>query len=159
MSYILLALTLAALVMAFLAWRRANALQVELVKTRSMVFDLSRVVREVREELKQTRRQVHLYMRQGGDMYRISVATSVRDAMTMHPGIRDVFASIHAGGKAKVAINEDDTIEQVASSHGKDVSLVLDTLNEMLEKGPGTHTMPGSDGGLIQIAPLTPPTE
>lgn len=155
MTYLLIGLSLAALMISFLAWRRANKLQVELVKSRSLVFDLSRGVREIREELKESRRQVHLMMQHGGKGMQIEATTHVRDAMAMHPGIRDVFASIHMRSGAKSAIGDDDTIAQVAAGHEKDINLLLGVLNEVLAQSPDEPVVRSSeDTGLIQISPM-----
>ncbi|MBT5874422.1 MAG: hypothetical protein HOH43_13470 [Candidatus Latescibacteria bacterium] len=155
MIYFLIGLSLVALVVSFLAWRRSNKLQVELVKLRSLVFDLSRGVREIREELKESRRQVHLMMQHGGKVMQIEATTQVRDAMAMHPGIRDVFASIHMRSGSKSAIGDEDTIAQVAAGHEKDINLLLGVLNEVLEKSPDEPVVQNSDDtGLIQISPM-----
>ena len=152
MTYIALTIALIALALAFVSYRNYNKLQIELVKSRGIIFDLSRGVREIREELKQTRRQVQIVMQQGSDTFRFEKATRVRDAMAMHPDVRDIFAHFHLGGCSSCAINEDDTIEQVAIGHQKDVDLLLTTLNSLFDQEIDARSVPGTGGsGLLTI--------
>lgn len=150
MTYIALTLALGALIFAFVSYRRHNKLQVELVKSRGMVFDLSRGVREIREELKQTRHQLQIIMQQGNGAFRFEKTTRVRDAMAMHPAVRDIFAGFHLGGCSSCAINEEDTIEQVAVGHQKDINLLLTTLNGLMDQGIDAKPVQDA-GGLLTI--------
>ena len=91
MLYIAIILSCVAILMAFLNWRKANHLNVELVKARTMILDLSRGVREMRGELEQTRQQISLIASQGNKAFKFEHTTLVRDALVLHPGVKDLI--------------------------------------------------------------------
>lgn len=155
MIYVAVILACVALAAAFLSWRRANQLNVELVKARTMIIDLSRGVREMRGELKQTRQQITLMARQGEKGFKFENSTLVRDALVMHPGVKEIFQHIHLDSPAEAAINGDDTLEQVAIGHERKPEHLLAALNGLFEQDlTGGQPQPESTG-LIQIEPMS----
>ena len=159
MIYIVLTLATVALILAFVCWRRFNKLQIELVKSRNMVFDMNRGVREIRDELKQTRQQLQLVMRHSGHNFRFEKNTLVEEALIMHPGVRDVLASLHLSGDANSAINDDHTLEEVAVGHQKDVNLLLNTLNSLLDQGINAKPVQETDGSDLLSIGMMPDVE
>ena len=155
MIYITLILACIAIALAFLTWRRGNQLNVELVKARSTILDLSRGVREIRGELQQTRQQISLMARQGNNAFTFERTTLVRDALVMHPGVKEIFTHIHTDSDATVAINGDDTLEKVAIGHDRKPDHLVAALNSLFDQDltDPPPTQPDSTG-LIQIEPL-----
>jgi|GEM_PF-2847097 hypothetical protein len=155
MIYITLILACIAIALAFLTWRRGNQLNVELVKARSTILDLSRGVREIRGELQQTRQQISLMARQGNNAFTFEGTTLVRDALVMHPGVKEIFTHIHMDSDATVAINGDDTLEKVAIGHDRKPDHLVAALNSLFDQDltDPPPTQPDSTG-LIQIEPL-----
>jgi hypothetical protein len=155
MIYITLILACIAIALAFLTWRRGNQLNVELVKARSTILDLSRGVREIRGELQQTRQQISLMARQGNNAFTFEGTTLVRDALVMHPGVKEIFTHIHMDSDATIAINGDDTLEKVAIGHDRKPDHLVAALNSLFDQDltDPPPTQPDSTG-LIQIEPL-----
>lgn len=155
MIYIAILLACLAIAAAFLTWRRTTQLNVELVKARSTISDLSRGVREMRGELKQTRQQISLMARQGNNAFKFEPNTLVRDALVMHPGVQEIFTHIHIDSDAEVAINGDHTLEQVAIGHQRKPEHLVAALNGLFEQDLTGAPPPQPDqAGLIQIEPI-----
>ena len=157
MIYIAIILAFLALCTAFLGWRRANQINVELVKARTMILDLSRGVREMRGELKQSRQQITLMARQGNNAFKFEPTTLVRDALVMHPGVKEVFQHIHLDSEGTVAINGEDTLEQVAIGHQRKPEHLVAALNSLFEQDftAGPPAPQPNSSGLIQIEPMS----
>jgi len=116
---------------------------------------LSRGVREIRGELQQTRQQISLMARQGNNAFTFEGTTLVRDALVMHPGVKEIFTHIHMDSDATVAINGDDTLEKVAIGHDRKPDHLVAALNSLFDQDltDPPPTQPDSTG-LIQIEPL-----
>ncbi len=58
----------------------------------------------------------------------------VAEAMAVHPRVAEVFAAFHLGGCAHCGISRFETIEQVCMAYGVETDVLLQVLEELVEK-------------------------
>ncbi len=58
----------------------------------------------------------------------------VAEAMAVHPRVAEVFAAFHLGGCAHCGISRFETIEQVCMAYGVETEVLLQVLEDMVEK-------------------------
>lgn len=58
----------------------------------------------------------------------------VADAMAIHPRVAEVFAAFHLGGCAHCGISRFETIEQVCMAYGVDTNVLLQVLEDLVQK-------------------------
>lgn len=61
---------------------------------------------------------------------------TVGQAMSVHPGVRWVFAAYHLGGCSHCAISNEETIEQVCEGYGVPLERLMQDLNGLLDETP-----------------------
>lgn len=59
---------------------------------------------------------------------------SVAEAMAVHPRVAEVFAAFHLGGCAHCGISRFETIEQVCMAYGVETAVLLQVLEDLVEK-------------------------
>jgi hybrid cluster-associated redox disulfide protein len=64
---------------------------------------------------------------------------TVAAAMAVHPRVREVMAGYHLGGCAHCAISEFETLKQVCEGYGVPLDMIMDTLENLVEKNPITE--------------------
>lgn len=65
-----------------------------------------------------------------------SLDMTVAEAMTKHPRAAEVFAAFHLGGCSHCGISQIETIEQVCQAYGVDGDVLIQVLDELMEKDP-----------------------
>lgn len=58
----------------------------------------------------------------------------VAEAMAVHPRVAEVFAAFHLGGCAHCGISRFETIEQVCMAYGVETDVLLQVLEDLVEK-------------------------
>jgi len=61
---------------------------------------------------------------------------TVAQAMAVHPRAREVFAGFHLGGCSHCSISEFETVKQVCDGYGVPTDMLLDTLENLVDKFP-----------------------
>jgi hybrid cluster-associated redox disulfide protein len=61
---------------------------------------------------------------------------TVAEAMAKHPRAAEVFAAFHLGGCSHCGISQVETIGQVCMAYGVDAEVLVQVLDELMEKDP-----------------------
>lgn len=58
---------------------------------------------------------------------------TIQDALNVHPGIKEVLASLHIGGCSSCSVSSRETLEQAAAGHGVDLGEMLRRMNAVMD--------------------------
>ena len=140
-------LAVLALLGAFLAFRRAGALQDRLDRTNGQVVELRSAIAASNAEIERRLNEVRLEQRRLAGEAIFDPKMTIADAMNAHPGVQDVLASFHLGGCSHCAISDVDTIEGACQSYGIDQAALMNALNGLISGESG-----GSGGLAVTVA-------
>ncbi len=126
-----------ALVGAFLATRRAAALQEKLDRTTSQLHELRSATNATVEELQGKLNDVSLQVRRQSGQPIFDPHMTISEAMAVHPKVADVLASFHLGGCSHCAVSDVDTIEGACQTYGIDQAGLMKALNGLVSGGSG----------------------
>jgi len=146
MTFAALFVAVLSLVIAYLAFRRADALDKRLSETNDKLFDLRSQLNDANGELRGLRLEMR---RQAGEL-KFSPEMTIAEAMEVHPQVVQVLASFHLGGCSHCAVSDVDTIEGACQSYGIDQSALMAALNQLIDPKSGALT--GGSTGPIKIA-------
>jgi hybrid cluster-associated redox disulfide protein len=90
-----------------------------------------------------------LRRRSGGPL--VEASMKIADAIAIDPRVRNVLAQFHLGGCSSCAIDEEQTIEQVAMSYGIDLDRLMAALTAVSDGQEGTARAP-QHGRLLQLS-------
>lgn len=85
---------------------------------------------------------------------------TIQDALNLHPGVKEVLASMHIGGCSSCSVSSRETLEQAAAGHGVDLQEMLTKMNDLMEKGApnlvdqlaaAEKSLPPANGGRVML--------
>ncbi len=136
------------LAIAYLAFRRANAVERRLAETQDRLQDLSAQMAQAAEELREGLASLRLELRQRAGELAFTPDMTIAEALNVHPRVKDVLASFHLGGCSHCAVSDVDTIEGACQSYGIDQKALMQALNQLIAP------QSGSSSGPIKIASM-----
>jgi hybrid cluster-associated redox disulfide protein len=126
-----------ALIVAFLAIRRAGSVQERLERTTSQLYELRSAAQARQEELENRLNDVRLQQRRQAGESIFDPRMTIAEAMSVHPKVSEVLASFHLGGCSHCAISDVDTIEGACQTYGIDQAGLMNALNGLVSGGSG----------------------
>ena len=130
------------LVAAYVAVRRAGAVDQRLSRLESSLYSLKSDILEQREKLDEQLLDLRLEIqRQKGGLQFLPTMT-IAEAMGVHPRVSEVLASFHLGGCSHCAVSDVDTIEGACQTYGIDQRALMVALNGLLDPASGGSTGP-----------------
>lgn len=132
----------AALVAAFLAMRRAGALQERLDRAMKAIFELRGALEQTGEKFDSQVSDLRLELRRRNGETIFTPKMTIAEALQVHPKVNDVLASFHLGGCSQCAVSDVDTIEGACQSYGIDQAALMNALNGLTGGGSGGATGP-----------------
>jgi len=138
MTIAALCVAVLSLVIAYLAFRRADALDKRLSETNDKLFDLRSQLNDANGELRGLRLELR---RQAGEL-KFSPKMTIAEAMEVHPQVVQVLANFHLGGCSHCAVSDVDTIEGACQSYGIDQTALMTALNQLIDPKSGGSTGP-----------------
>jgi hybrid cluster-associated redox disulfide protein len=128
-----------ALIVAYLAVRRAGALDQQLSRTSSSLHDLRGELGETRQKLEGQLFDLRLALRRQTGELKFEPTMTIAEAMQMHPRVSEVLASFRLAGCSNCAVSDVDTIEGACQTYGIDQQALMRALNGLIEPGnPGS---------------------
>ena len=106
-------------------------------------------LRQLREELSETKAQLRVELMQGQNGRVFTPATTVREAQLLHGQAAQVLAGYHLGGCSSCAVEPDATLAEICQEQGRDLAQLLATLNGLRQAHNGQ--------AIDQIQPLKLP--
>lgn len=61
---------------------------------------------------------------------------TIQDALSQHPGVKDVLASMHIGGCSSCSVSSKETLAEAAQGHGVDLKEMLTKMNALMGDAP-----------------------
>jgi hybrid cluster-associated redox disulfide protein len=138
MSTVALIIACIALVVAYLAVRRAAALDQRLSEANSRFFELKGDFAQAREKWEAGFQEVRVTQRLQAGQPAFAPGMTIAEALQTHPQVADVLSSFHLGGCSTCAVSDVDTIEGACQSYGVDQAQLMAALNRLVG---------GEDGG------------
>ncbi len=132
MTAVALIVATLAIILAYFAWNRGQALGREVTRTRE---DLQ----QVRAELGQTRAALQSRLddlcresrRQAGEL-KFAPTMTIAEALQVDPRVAQVLAEYQLGGCSNCAVSDVDTLEGACRSYGIDQEALMGALNRLL---------------------------
>jgi hypothetical protein len=94
-------------------------------------------LRQLREELRETKAQLRVELMQSAPGAAFTPATTVREAQLLHDQAAQVLAGYHLGGCSSCAVEPDATLAQICQEQGRDLTQLLVTLNGLRQAQHG----------------------
>jgi hybrid cluster-associated redox disulfide protein len=142
MTTVALLVAILSLVFAYLAFRRADAIEKRQSETNNRLTELSLQMTQVADEAREGLAGLHLTMRQRAGELNFSPEMTIADAMQVHPKVSEVLASFHLGSCSHCAVSDVDTIQGACQSYGIDQKALMTALNQLVDPQSGGSTGP-----------------
>jgi len=130
------------LIIAYLAFRRADAVEKRLADTNNKLLELGSQVEQAAAETREGLAGLRLEMRQRAGEPSFAPNMTIAEAMSVHPRVTEVLASFHLGGCSHCAVSDVDTIEGACQSYGIDQRALMTALNQLIDPKSGGSTGP-----------------
>ncbi len=128
MTAVALVVAALAVILAYFAWNRSQAVGREVTRMREEL-------QQVRTELAQTRTKLddmgRETRRQAGEL-KFAPTMTIADALAVHPRVAQVLAEYELGGCSNCAVSDVDTLEGACRSYGIDQDALMGALNRLL---------------------------
>jgi hybrid cluster-associated redox disulfide protein len=130
------------LVVAYVAVRRAGAVDQRLSRLESSLYSLKSDILEQRGKLDEQLLDLRLEIQRQHGGIQFSPSMTIAEAMGVHPRVSDVLASFHLGGCSHCAVSDVDTIEGACQTYGIDQRALMVALNGLLDPASGGSAGP-----------------
>lgn len=141
MEIAVLILAVLALLVAYLALRRASLLREDLAQTTDAVAELRSALVETQEKLNERLLDLRLAARHQAGETVFSPKMTIAEAMQVHPRVSEVLDNFHLGGCSHCEVSDVDTIEGACQTYGIDQKALMAALNA-LAGGSSTGAKP-----------------
>lgn len=132
----------AALIVAYLAYRRADAIEKRLADSNNKIGELSAQMAQAADETREALAGLRLEMRERAGELSFSPTMTIADAMRVHPKVAEVLANFHLNGCSHCAVSDVDTIEGACQSYGIDQRALMAALNQLIDPQKGGSVGP-----------------
>ena len=122
-----------AVAVAYIAVRRAGALDQRVSDLASSVYDLRGEVSETREKLEEEMLDLRLALRRQAGELKFEPTMTIAEALKVHPRVGELLSQFQLGGCSNCAVSDVDTIEGACQTYGLDQQALLRALNGLLE--------------------------
>ena len=130
------------LIIAYLAFRRADAVEKRLAETNNKLGEIVAQMAQAASGTREGLAGLRLEMRQRAGEPGFSPAMTIADAMNVHPKVTEVLAGFHLGGCSHCAVSDVDTIEGACQSYGIDQRALMTALNQLIDPKSGGSSGP-----------------
>jgi hybrid cluster-associated redox disulfide protein len=142
MTTIALLIGALSLIVAYLAFRRVDAVEKRLADTHNRLGELSAQLAQAANETREELAGLRLEMRERAGELSFSPTMTIADAMRVHPKVSEVLARFHLNGCSHCAVSDVDTIEGACQSYGIDQRALMAALNQLVDPKSGGSAGP-----------------
>jgi hybrid cluster-associated redox disulfide protein len=151
MSNVLVALIgCGALGLAALAYLRGRALRASLQDTQRRLYLAQARLNELESTVATELQTLRAAIRRQSGASLFEPTMKIADVIAVEPRAREVLAQFHIGGCSSCAIDEEETIDQVATSHGIDIEHLMAALKS-LGNGHPSASSSSHPGRLLRL--------
>ena len=140
---IALIVAVGALVIAYLAVRRAGALDLRLSRLSDNLSSLRSELVASQEMLSAQVTDLRLVQRRQSGELKFEPSMTIAEALQIHPRVAEVLSSFHLGGCSHCAVSDVDTIEGACQTYGIDQAALMTALNSLAGGSSGGSAGPG----------------
>jgi hybrid cluster-associated redox disulfide protein len=140
---IALVVAVVALAIAYLAVRRAGALDQRLSRVGETLFSLRSELDETTEKLSAQLADLRWTQRRQAGELKFEPTMTIADALQMHPRVVEVLSSFQLGGCSQCAVSDVDTIEGACQTYGIDQGALMRALTGLIDPASGGSAGPG----------------
>jgi len=137
MTTVALLLAAGALVIAYLALRRATVFEQRLTEANNRLLDLRTQLKEAEGRWREELSGLRMEMRQRAGELSFSPQMTIAEALQVHPKVADVLASCHLNGCSHCAVSDVDTLEGACQTYGIDQKALMAALNRLVDARSG----------------------
>jgi|YNPNPStandDraft_1061719.scaffolds.fasta_scaffold13292_3 hybrid cluster-associated redox disulfide protein len=137
MTTVALLLAAGALVIAYLALRRATVFEQRLTEANNRLLDLRTQLKEAEGRWREELSGLRMEMRQRAGELSFSPQMTIAEALQVHPKVADVLASFHLNGCSHCAVSDVDTLEGACQTYGIDQKALMAALNRLVDARSG----------------------
>jgi hybrid cluster-associated redox disulfide protein len=141
---IALVVAVVALVVAYLAVRRAGAVDLRLSRLDDNLLSLRSEFTESQAKLSAQIADWRLAQRRQSGELKFEPGMTIAEALQVHPRVAEVLASFHLGGCSQCAVSDVDTIEGACQTYGIDQGALMQALNGLIEPVNKGSSRPGA---------------
>ncbi|MGC8779415.1 MAG: hypothetical protein ACP5UQ_00960 [Anaerolineae bacterium] len=142
MTTLALLLAAGALLVAYLAFRRAGALERRLAEAHDRLVALRTQMNEADEQWREELAGLRMEMRQRAGELSFSPEMTIAEALKVHPKVGEVLASFHLNGCSHCAVSDVDTLGGACQTYGIDQQALMAALNRLVDARSGGSTGP-----------------
>jgi len=128
-----LILAIVALLIAYLAVRRAGALDERLSRANSNYMELRAELSETRAKLDARLVDLRVDLQRQAGKLRFEPGMTIAEALALHPRVGEVLARFQLSGCSDCAISDVDTLAGACQSYGLDQNALMAALAELAE--------------------------
>jgi hybrid cluster-associated redox disulfide protein len=130
---IALGVAVVALVAAYVAVRRAGAMDDRISRLSDSVFSLRSEFAESQEKLSAQVADLRLAQRRQSGELKFEPSMTIAEALQVHPRVAEVLSSFHLGGCSQCAVSDVDTIAGACQTYGIDQGALMRALSGLIE--------------------------
>jgi len=130
---IALGVAVVALVAAYVAVRRAGAMDDRISRLSDSVFSLRSEFAESQEKLSAQVADLRLAQRRQSGELKFEPSMTIAEALQVHPRVAEVLSSFHLGGCSQCAVSDVDTIAGACQTYGIDQGALMRALTGLIE--------------------------
>ncbi|MEJ5200063.1 MAG: hypothetical protein WHX53_14175 [Anaerolineae bacterium] len=142
MTTVALLLAVGALLVAYLAFRRAGALEQRLSEANNQLIELRTHMKEAEDHWREELAGLRMEMRHRAGEPSFSPDMTIAEALKVHPKVGEVLASFHLNGCSHCAVSDVDTLEGACQTYGIDQKALMAALNRLVDVRSGGATGP-----------------
>lgn len=142
MTTVALLVAVGAVLVAYLASRRAAAVEQRLTDVHHQLLDLRTQLKEAEGRWREELAGLRMGMRQRAGELSFSPQMTIAEALQVHPKVGEVLASFHLNGCSHCAVSDVDTLEGACQTYGIDQKALMAALNRLADARRGGSTGP-----------------
>jgi uncharacterized membrane protein YccC len=104
------------------------------------LFDANDEIRRLQETLAATTAELRVEIKRNQGVAQFEPTMTIREAQLLHPQASQVLAGLHIGGCSSCGVEPEMTLSEACSEHGRDLTTVLQNLNQLLTNGSNGPT-------------------
>jgi hybrid cluster-associated redox disulfide protein len=147
MTAVALVVAALAIILAYFAWNRGQALSREVAQTHAQLLQLRAELGETRTTLQGKLDDLCQEARRQAGELKFAPNMTIADALQVHPRVAQVLSDYELGGCSNCAVSDVDTLEGACRSYGIDQDALMGALNRLLAE-PADSGKPIKIGGM-----------
>jgi hypothetical protein len=135
LTYVAVALGLAALFLAWRTGRKNKDLDERIAQVNSRLYQLRRDMQEAQEQAEDDRLKLKFELLKLRGELRVTGEMTIGEIMVIHPQAQQLLARFHLGGCASCMVDDHQSLAEAAALNGRELEPILAALNVLVAEG------------------------